>query len=99
MEVDVAALIAQAKAKPKSGGRPKEIDYEAILLALIEDDRLRAIKPNERSSETQVMKLIHNVCDACDEHDRNIRVPESTELRAFAKKVIAAIEKNRSAQK
>lgn len=103
IEADVAALIAQAQAKPKpvfkSGGRPKQIDYEAILLALIEQDRLRAIKPSERGTESQLMELIHKLCDASDDHDTNIRVPEPTELRAFSKKVLAAIAKNRLAQK
>ena len=103
IEADVAALIAQSQARPKpmfkGGGRPKVIDYESILLELIEQARLRGIKPGERGSESQLMALIHELCDPSDEHDRDIRVPEPTELRAFSKKVLAAVRKNRARQK
>lgn len=99
VEAEPEEIVAALKARPRSGGRPKQIDYEAILLELIEQDRLHAIKPDERGSESQMMALIRELCDASDEHDTDIRVPESTELRAFAKKVLAAVGKNRARQK
>ncbi len=99
VEAEPEKIIAALKARPRAGGRPKQIDYEAILLELIEQDRLRAIDPDERGSESQVMTLIHALCDASDEHDTDIRVPESTELRAFAKKVLDAVRKNRARKK
>lgn len=99
MKADVATLIAEAQAKPKAGGRPKQIDYEAILLELLEQKRLHAIDPDERGSESQMMGLIHALCDASEEHDTDIRVPESTELRVFAKKVLNSVRKNRARKK
>ena len=99
MKADVASLIAQAQAKPKAGGRPKQFDYEAILLELIEHPALSALDPDEYGSESRVMTLIHRLCDASDEHDTDIRVPEPTELRVFAKKVLDAVRKNRIRKK
>jgi hypothetical protein len=99
VDAEPEEIIAALKARPRSGGRPKQIDYEAILLELIEQDRLKAIDPDARGSESQLMALIHALCDASDEHDTDIRVPEPTELRAFAKKVLAAVRKSRARQK
>jgi hypothetical protein len=42
------------------------------------------------------MALIRSVCDPSDGHDNDIPVPEETELRRFAKRILTAIEKNRS---
>ncbi len=95
IEADVTALIAQAHAKPKAGGRPKEIDYEAIALRLIEQPGLEDIDPDKYGAETQIMELIRSVCVANDAGRTDLRVPEGTELRKFAKKIHAAIQKNR----
>ena len=45
------------------------------------------------------MELIHTLCDPSEEHDNDIPVPEETELRKFAKRIVTAIEKNRSESK
>lgn len=99
IEADPDAILKAINAKPKAGGRPKIYDEAAILFELIEQDRLRAIEPDKYGSESQIMSLIHALCDASDEHDTDIRVPESTELRVFAKKVLDAVRKNRARQK
>lgn len=96
IEADVAALIAQAQAKPKAGGRPKDFDYAAIALTLIERSELRDIRPGERGAEARIMTLIRDVTDG---HPTGVTVPEVTQLPEFAKQILAAIEKNRTTGK
>jgi hypothetical protein len=96
VEAEPEEIIRALKVKPQAGGRPKEYAYEAMLLTLIELPALSTIIPGEHGSETQVMNLIRARCDASDEHDTDIPVPEDTELRKFAKKIIAAIKINRA---
>lgn len=99
IEADVTALIAQAHAKPKAGGRPKEIDYEAVALRLIEHPALKDIDPAKHGAETRVMELIRSVCEAGSVSQPDLRVPEDTGLREFAKKILAAMQKNRKTEK
>ena len=99
IEADVTALIAQAKAKPKAGGRPKEIDYEAIALRLLEHCSLKNFDHSQNHAETRMMELIRDVCMADEDQQTDLRVPEGTELRKFTKKILSGIEKNRSLKK
>ncbi|MEP7348480.1 MAG: hypothetical protein ABI668_00860 [Sphingorhabdus sp.] len=95
IEADVTALIAQAHAKPKAGGRPKEIDYEAIMLRLIEHPSLKDIDPAKHGAETRIMELIRGICETGSASQPDLRVPEDTALRDFAKKFVAAMQQNR----
>lgn len=95
VEAEPEEVIRALKAKPQAGRRPKEYDYEAMLLTVIEHPSLCAIDPESDHVETKVMNLIRARCDPCDEHDNDIPVPESTELRKFAKRIVAAIKINR----
>ena len=99
IEDDVVALITQAQAKPKSGGRPKIYDEAAMLLAMIEHPALAAITPGKHGAESQTMNLIRDACQADRDGASDIAVPEETQLRLLAKQVLAAIEKNRIRQK
>ena len=67
------------------------------LLALIEHPALRAIDPDEYRAETAVMDLVRGRCEPGDDHDNDIRVPENTRLREFAKDIVAAVKINRGA--
>ena len=99
IEDDVAALIAQTQAKPKAGGRPKVYDEAAILLAIIENPALAAIATGKHGAETHVMNIIRDACQADRDGASDIAVPEDTVLRALAKQILTAIEKNRACQK
>jgi hypothetical protein len=68
-----------------------------MLLALIEHPALRAIDPDEYRAESAVMDLIRDRCEPSEDHDNDIRVPENTRLRAFAKNIVAAVKINRGA--
>lgn len=94
VDAEPEEIIKTLEVKPQAGGRPKEYNYEAMLLTVLEHPRLKAIKPGEYGSETKVMNLIRERCDASDDHDTDISVPEATELRKFAKRIIAAIKNN-----
>lgn len=91
-------IIRALKVRPSAGGRPKEYDYEAMLLTLIEHPALRTIDWDEHGTEAEVMNLIRDRCEPSDEHDNDIRVPENTRLREFAKKIVAAVKINRGAR-
>jgi hypothetical protein len=95
IEAEPEDIIAALKLKPRSGGRPQQYDYAAIALALLERPEMSAIDPAKHGAESRVMGLIHALCDPSDEHDNDIPVPEETELRKFAKRILTAIEKNR----
>ncbi len=90
-------VIQALKVRPSSGGRPKEYDYAAMLLALIEHPTLRAIDPDEYRAESKIMDLIRDRCEPSDEHGNDIPVPENTRLRQFAKDIVAAVKINRGA--
>lgn len=98
VDAEPEEIIRALKVRPNSGGRPKEYDYEAMLLALIEHRALRAINPDEYGAETAVMDLIRDRCEPSDDHDNDIRVPENTRLREFAKDIVAALKVNRGAR-
>ena len=85
VDAEPEEIIRALKVRPNSGGRPKEHDYEAMLLALIEHPALRAINPEEYGAESAVMDLVRGRCEPSDDHDNDIRVPENTRLREFAK--------------
>ena len=85
-------ILKAINVKPKAGGRPKEFDYVAIALMLIERPEVRDIRPGERGAEARIMTLIRDVTDG---HPTGMVVPEDTQLREFAKQILAAIEKNR----
>ena len=97
VDAEPEEIIRALKVRPNSGGRPKEYDYEAMLLALIEHPALRAIDPDEYRAESAVMDLIRDRCEPSEDHDNDIRVPENTRLRAFAKNIVAAVKINRGA--
>ncbi len=95
IEAEPEEIIAALKVKPRSGGRPQQYDYAGIVLALLEHPDISGIDPAKHGAESRVMGLIRALCDPADEHDNAIPVPEETELRRFAKRILAAIEKNR----
>lgn len=99
IEADPEEIIAALKVKPRSGGRPQQYDHAAIVLTLLEHPAIGAIDPSKHGAESQVMALIRSLCEASDEHDNVIAVPEDTELRKLAKRFLAAIEKNRTPPK
>ena len=98
VDAEPEEVIRALKVKPQAGGRPKAYDYEAMLLTMIEHPSLRNIDPDKHGAETQVMNLIRARCDPSEAHDNDIPVPEPTKLREFAKKIVAAIQINRSAR-
>ena len=97
VDAEPEEIIRALKVRPSSGGRPKEYDYEAMLLALIEHPALREIDPEKYGAETAVMDLVRGRCAPSDDHDNDIRVPENTRLREFANKIVAAVKINRGA--
>jgi hypothetical protein len=99
IETEPEEVIAALKLKPRGGGRPPQYDYATILLALLEHPSTKDIDVTGHGAESRVMASIHSLCDPCDEHDNDIPVPEETELRKFAKRIVTSIEKNRSQSK
>lgn len=98
VDAEPEEIIRALKVRPNSGGRPKEYDYEAMLLALIEHPALRAIDPEQYGAESAVMDLVRDRCEPSDNHDNDIRVPENTRLREFSKKIVEAIKINSSSK-
>ncbi|WP_447759685.1 hypothetical protein [Sphingopyxis panaciterrae] len=98
VDAEPEEIIRALKVRPSTGGRPKDYDYEAMLLTLIEYPALRTVDPEEHGVETEVMDLIRNRCEPSEEHDNDIRVPENTRLREFSKNILQAIKNNRSAR-
>jgi hypothetical protein len=98
VDAEPEEIIRALKIRPSSGGRPKDYDYEAMVLTMIEHPALRMIDPAEHGVETKVMDLIRDRCEPSDEHDNDIRVPENTRLREFSKKIVQAIKINRGAR-
>jgi hypothetical protein len=99
VEADPEEIIATLKARPRSNGRPPRYNYEAIVLTLIGHPKLPTIEIGQHGSEAAVMQLIREECDASDTNATEIPVPEPTELRKLAKRVLAALEKNRTRKK
>jgi hypothetical protein len=99
IEAEPEDIIAALKMKPRSGGRPRQYDHAAIILSVLEHPKMRSIEPERHGSIAETMALIHSLCDPSDEHDNDIPVPEDTELRDLAKRILAAVEKNRSQPK
>lgn len=99
IEAEPEDIIAALKMKPRSGGRPRQYDHAAIVLSVLEHPKMRSIEPGRHGSIAETMALIHSLCDPSDEHDNDIPVPEDTELRELAKRILAAVEKNRNQPK
>lgn len=99
IEADPEEVIAALKVKPRSGGRPQQYNHATIVLILLEHPAIRGIDPSRHGAESQVMALIRSLCEPSDEHHNDIAVPEDTELRKLAKRILAAIEKNRTQPK
>lgn len=97
VDAEPEEIIRALKVRPSAGGRPKEYDYEAMLLALIEHPGLRTIDPAGSGVETEIMKFIRDRCEPSEDHDNDIPVPENTRLREFAKDILEAIKINRGA--
>lgn len=95
IEAEPVAIIAALNVKPKQGGAPKRIDYEAILLRLIEHPELRKFEPEVGAVETRFMEHIEFICLKSEDYREDLRVPEMTDLRKFSKRTLAAIKKNR----
>ena len=89
-------IIELLDVKPERKKRNTTYDYKEILLALIEHPALKDIRPGVYRHETKLMALIMEACDAKSEHESDIAVPEQTELRRFAKRILVAIGKNRA---
>jgi hypothetical protein len=96
IEAEPEDIIKLVKARPQSGGRKREYDYEGLLLALIEHPKLDGVIPGEHGAEAKVMRLIHDVSQPSEDSKTEFSVPAETELRKFAKRILAAVEKNRA---
>lgn len=94
IEVDIAALIEQAKAKPKESGRPKTYDYTDAVMSLIEHPDIKDIDPDKRGNETRITKLLENWYIA-----KRLAVPSEGQLRIYAKLILEVIRKNRLSPK
>jgi hypothetical protein len=99
IEADPEQLLKAINTKPKSGGRPKTYDEAAMLLALIEHPALASISRGDYGSESRLMTLIRDACQAEDDSGTDVAVPEETKLREFAKKILKRIDENRGRQK
>lgn len=94
IEVDVAALIEQAKAKPKETGRPKTYDYTDAVMSLIEHPEVTGIDPDKRGNETRITKLLEKWYIA-----KSLVAPSEGQLRIYAKLILEGIRKNRALPK
>lgn len=91
LEVDVAALIARAQAKPKASGRPKTYDYTDAVMSLIEHPEIRSIEPGKRGDQTRVLALLEAWYVA-----KRITPPSEGQLRNYAQQVLNVVRKNRA---
>ncbi|WP_174275017.1 hypothetical protein [Sphingomonas bacterium] len=92
MDVDVDALIAQAKAKPNRGA-PKTYDYTDAVMSLIEHPVVRAIDVNKRGNQTQIADLLEDWY-----RTKGGSIPSRTQLSLYAKLILEVIAKNRAAK-
>jgi hypothetical protein len=93
MEVDVAALIAEAKAKPSQAGTKKTHDYTDAVMSLIEHPDIRAMKIGKRGNQTKIVGLLE-----ASYISRRKPPPSENQLAGYAKLVLETIMKNRSAK-
>jgi hypothetical protein len=92
MEVDVAALIAEAKAKPNQAGAKRTYDYTDAIMSLIEHPDIRSMKIGKRGNQTKIISLLE-----ASYISRRKTPPSENQLAGYAKLVLETITKNRSA--
>ncbi len=92
MEVNVEALIEQAKAKPSRAGAPKTYDYTDAVMSLIEHPAIRSLVLGKRGNQTMIVSLLDSWYVS-----KRITAPSDTQLANYAKIILAVIEKNRAA--
>jgi hypothetical protein len=92
MEVNVEALIEQAKAKPSRAGAPKTYDYTDAVMSLIEHPAIRSLVLGKRGNQTMIVSLLDSWYIS-----KRITAPSDTQLANYAKIILAVIEKNRAA--
>lgn len=92
MEVDVAALIAQAKAKPNRAGTKKTYDYTDAVMSLIEHPVIRGIDPHKRGSKAKIIGLLREWYIG-----KRQNPPSDGQLGEYASMIQAVIAKNRAA--
>jgi hypothetical protein len=94
MEVDVASLIAQIRAKPNRAGAPKSYDYTDAVMSLIEHPAIRALEDvTKRGTQTQIIILLEAWY-----HKNRLSPPSDSQLRLYAKSIVDVIAKNRAAK-
>jgi hypothetical protein len=93
MEVDVAALIAEAKAKPNQAGTKRTYDYDLAIMSLIEHPEMRSMELGKRGNLTKIIALLEASYIA-----RRKRPPSENQLAGYAKLILEIIAKNRSAK-
>jgi hypothetical protein len=91
LEADVAALIAQARARPRATGRPKTYDYTDAVMSLIEHPEIGKIEPGKRGDQTRVLALLEGWYVA-----KRVTPPSEGQLRLYAQQVLDVIRKNRA---
>jgi hypothetical protein len=91
MEVNVEALIEQAKAKPSRAGAPKTYDYTDAVMSLIEHPAIRNLVVGKRGNQTMIVGLLETWYDT-----KRVNPPSETQLTIYAKVILAVIEKNRA---
>ena len=92
MEVNVEALIEQAKVKPSRAGAPKTYDYTDAVMSLIEHPAIHSLEVGKRGNQTMIVDLLDAWYDS-----KRLIPPSETQLTIYAKMILAVIEKNRAA--
>lgn len=92
MEVDVEALIAQAKAKPNRAGAKRTYDYTDAVMSLIEHPAIRRIDPRKHGSKTKIVALLRDWYVG-----KRQAPPSDGQLGEYASMIQDVIAKNRSA--
>ncbi len=92
MKVDVAALIAQAKAKPNRAGVKKTYDYTDAVMSLIEHPAIRRIDPRKHGSKTKIVGLLRDWYVG-----KRQTPPSDGQLGEYASMIQDVIAKNRAA--
>ena len=93
MEVDVAALIAEAKAKPNQAGAKRTYDYADAIMSLIEHPDIRNMEFGKRGNQTKIIGLLE-----ASYITRRKTPPSENQLAGYAKLILETIAKNRSAK-
>lgn len=92
MEADIAALIAQAKAKPNRAGPKKTYDYTDAVMSLIEHPVIRNIDPRKHGSKTKIVGLLRDWYVG-----KRQTSPSDERLGHYASMIQDVIVKNRAA--